>query len=66
MLKQFVAMCLLLVFTPFTYADVESGPKAGEAVKELKVFAVLGPVENQKYSGRILARGMFDSRWQLK
>ena len=42
MLKQFVAMCLLLALTPWTRADVESGPKAGEAVKELKVFAVLG------------------------
>ena len=48
MLKPFVAMCLLLVFTPLTRADVESGPKAGEAVKELNVFAVLGPVENKE------------------
>ena len=48
MLEPFVAMSLLLAFTPFTRADVESGPKAGEAVKELKVFAVLGPVENKE------------------
>jgi hypothetical protein len=29
-------------------ADVESGPKAGEKVAELKVFAVVGPVEGKE------------------
>lgn len=36
-----------LVFVPTVRAEVESGPKAGEKIAELKAFAVVGTVENK-------------------
>ena len=38
----------VLLTTAAVRADVESGPKAGESVGVLKVFAVTGPVENKE------------------
>lgn len=46
MTRILFAVAVLLVPTAVR-ADVESGPKAGEKVAELKVFAVTGPVENK-------------------
>ena len=44
-----ILFAVALIFTPAAArADVESGPKAGEKVPELKVFAVIGPVENKE------------------
>jgi hypothetical protein len=39
---------LVSVAAGFALADVESGPKNGEKVGELKVFAVVGSVENKE------------------
>lgn len=38
----------ILLSTALSRADVESGPKVGEKIGELKVFAVSGPVENKE------------------
>lgn len=39
---------MVLCGVPFARADVESGPKAGEKVAELKVFAIAGTIENKE------------------
>jgi hypothetical protein len=39
---------VLLLAAALVVADVESGPKAGEKVGPLKVFAVTGPVEGKE------------------
>ena len=38
----------VLCCMPFARADVESGPKAGEKMAELKAFAVAGTIENKE------------------
>jgi hypothetical protein len=47
MIRSFATVAVLCC-VPFARADVESGPKAGEKVAELKVFAVSGAVENKE------------------
>ena len=47
MTRVLIAAAALLVPAP-ARADVESGPKAGEKVPELRVFAVVGPVEGKE------------------
>lgn len=42
------ALGLALVATPALRADVESGPKAGDKVAELKVYGVVGAVEGKE------------------
>ena len=42
-----LTVCAALVFAPVAAAD-ESGPKAGEKLPELKVFGVVGSVENKE------------------
>ena len=37
-----LALLFLLAFAPVIFADVESGPKEGEKVEELKVLGVVG------------------------
>lgn len=39
---------LILVFGSAAFADVESGPKAGEKIPKLKAFGVVGPVEKEE------------------
>jgi hypothetical protein len=46
MTRILFAVAVLLI-PAAALADVESGPKAGEKVAELKVFAVTGPIENK-------------------
>jgi hypothetical protein len=41
------ALAVLLAFASVARADIESGPKAGAPVPELKVFAVTGTVESK-------------------
>lgn len=43
-----VAAAAVLAGAVVARADVESGPKAGEAVAALKAFGVVGPVENKE------------------
>ncbi len=38
----------VVCYVPFAFADVESGPKAGEKGSELKVFSVSGTIENKE------------------
>lgn len=50
-MKAFGVLAVLaasLLFTPALGADVESGPKAGEKVPELKAFGVTGTVEGKE------------------
>ena len=42
-----LASILLFAGLPYSYADVESGPKAGEKVDALKVYAVTGTIEDK-------------------
>jgi hypothetical protein len=42
------ALGLSLLVTPVVETDVESGPKAGEKVAELKVYGVVGAVESKE------------------
>lgn len=42
------ALFAAILLAPAARADVESGPKPGEKVAELKVFAVTGPVEGKE------------------
>ncbi len=42
-----VVLAVALMFVPEVRADVESGPKAGDAVPELKAFGVVGSVEGK-------------------
>jgi hypothetical protein len=48
MKKVFLAVSMVLGGSLTVFADVESGPKAGEAIGELKVFAILGPIEKKE------------------
>lgn len=38
----------LLVLSSFAFADIDSGPKVGEKVTELKVHAVIGAIEDKE------------------
>lgn len=48
MIRSLVACVFIAGPVLSARADVESGPKAGEAAGELKVFAILGPVEKKE------------------
>ena len=37
-----IALLFLLAFAPVAFADVESGPKEGEKIAELKALGVIG------------------------
>ena len=37
-----IALVCLFAFAPFAFADVESGPKVGEKITELKALGVIG------------------------
>jgi hypothetical protein len=47
-LGALAGLAAALVVCPALVADVESGPKAGEKVAELKVFGVVGTVEGKE------------------
>lgn len=46
--SSFAAFSLVLILASAIRADVESGPKAGDKVAELKVFGVVGTVEGKE------------------
>src|SRR5262245_30720954 len=46
--KRATVVFVLLAFSAPAHGDVASGPAAGEAVKDLKVFGVVGPVEGKE------------------
>lgn len=48
MAKLILSLVSVLVVTLGLQADVESGPKTGEKVAELKVHAVIGPIEDKE------------------
>ena len=47
-MRPVLASILFLACTSLAYADVESGPKAGEKVGALKVHAVAGTIEDKE------------------
>jgi len=50
-MKSFIwyaVLSVVLVLAPTVQADVESGPKAGDKVAELKAFGVVGTVEGKE------------------
>lgn len=48
-MRTFVgSMVVMLGLVPMVMADVDSGPKPGSKVKELKVFAAAGAIENKE------------------
>lgn len=48
MTRYLCGLAILMLSVGLTWADVESGPKAGEKVGELKAFGVVGPVEGKE------------------
>jgi hypothetical protein len=48
MKASWLALGVALLVSPATRADVESGPKAGEKVAELKAFGVVGTIEGKE------------------
>jgi hypothetical protein len=46
--KLGASVLILLFASALTHADITSGPAAGEAVKDLKVFGVVGPIEGKE------------------
>jgi len=50
-MSRLLATCFAtLLGANLLFADVESGPKAGEELKDFKVFSVTGPVEGKEVS----------------
>lgn len=50
MLRHWIACVVILGSHLALFADVDSGPKAGEKVEDFKVFGVTGPVEGKEVS----------------
>jgi hypothetical protein len=47
MTRHVIAMAALFLVSSMALADIDSGPKPGEKIPELKVFAAVGPLEGK-------------------